>query len=88
MADEYLAVVWIDTCRLIIYISSRLIIAINTRDVIVPVTDFTDETTVHIIEIEVHVTVAVAWKQNAVLPDSDAFHGLFFHVFISLFLDK
>ena len=52
----------------------------------IPITNLTNELSVHTIYIYVHITIAITRKQNRALTDYRSLDGLFFHIFRNIFL--
>ena len=87
MTYENLPVVRIQSRSLIIDVACGFVVAIDLGDVVVAVGHFAHEATIHVVEIKVHIAVAVAGQQQRRLSHLHLFHHLFFDIFFAFFLD-
>ena len=84
----HLSVVGIELGCLEIYIARLLVHAIDVGHVVVALLHLSQQLAVHVVEIEVHVAVAVARQQDGLLTHDAVLHHLFLHKLRHALLDE
>ena len=88
MSHIHLAVVRIEHGCLEINVTRLLVHTVDGSHIIVTLLHLTDQFAVHIVEIEVHIAVAVARKQDVLLAHDAVLYHFFLHKLRNDFLDE
>ena len=88
MSHIHLSVVWAEHGCLEIDITRFLIHSVDVGHIVVTLLHLTNQLTIQVVEIEVHITITIAWQQDGLLAHDALLYHFLLHILLDILTDE